>query len=105
MGLSLQEIYFNDNRYGARIVMVIPLLRLLTLIKTTRSAVYIIFQVIPRFTWLLMILLMVFYLYGVFGVTMIGEALNDLPTKPDYKFDSFWSAVIALFQLTVGEGW
>merc|ERR1719433_194293 len=52
-----------------------------------------------------MILLMFFYFYGVLGVTMIGGALHDLPTEPDYKFDSFSSAIIALFQLTVGEGW
>lgn len=48
---------------------------------------------------------MFFYFYGVIGVTLIGDALDDLPSPPMYQFDSFRNAVIALFQLTVGEGW
>ena len=103
---SVRTFFFSDTNNLWRIVMVIPLLRLLTLIKTTRSAVYTIFQVIPRFTWLLLILLMFYWIYGVMGVTLFGDALErQLPTNVDYTFKTFPDALIALFQLTVGEGW
>eukprot|EP01083_Nonionella_stella_P171347 585111_1 len=102
----LQQLWFSDETNTLRAVMVIPLLRLLTLIKTTRSAVYIITRVLPRFTSLIAILLMLFYAYGVIGVWLIADSLQrNLLTQPQYSFETFSDALVTLFQLTVGEGW
>eukprot|EP01084_Bolivina_argentea_P319859 554839_1 len=76
--IIVQKLWFDDNVNTFRIVMVIPLLRLFTLIKTTRSAVYIIAKVIPRFISLIFILLLFFYIFAVFGVYLIGDKLKLL---------------------------
>jgi len=97
---------FDDKSNVWRIVMVLPLFRLFTLIKTTRSAVYIIVKVIPRFGWLFLILLILFYIYAVFGVWLIGDELDTrLLDPPQYSFSTFHDSLVTLFQLTVGEGW
>jgi len=102
----VKGVWFTDDTNLYRVVMIIPLFRLFTLIKTTRSAVYIITKVIPRFASLVMILLMLFYFYAVLGVWLIGDSLQEhLVDTPLYSFGTFHDALVTLFQLTVGEGW
>merc|ERR1712228_807913 len=103
--IAVRQLWFEDAINPTRIVMVIPLLRLFTLIKTTRSAVYIITRVIPRFASLLILLAMLFYIYAVIGVWLIGNQLSLLLNTPQFTFATFADSLITLFQLTVGEGW
>eukprot|EP01084_Bolivina_argentea_P000722 1324_1 len=103
--ISVGQLWFTDETNTTRVVMIIPLFRLFTLIKTTRSAVYFLAKIIPRFTSLTIILILLFYLYGVIGVSLIGDKFSLQINKPQYSFATFSDSLLTLYQLTLGSGW
>ncbi|ETO28880.1 cation transporter [Reticulomyxa filosa] len=101
--------FFLQNYSWVRIPMIFPLLRMFTLIRTTRAAVYTVFKVIPRFSSLLILMLLVFYVYAVFGTALVGNQIEYLTLTSSsfvyFGFSSVSQAWLSLFQMLVSEGW
>jgi hypothetical protein len=100
------EGFALDQVSAFRAVMILPLFRLFSLIKTTRSAVYTIFKVLPRFSSLTALLFILFYVFAVWATAHISDSLKFLPDNPYlFRFGTFGDSMLTLFQLLVGEGW
>ncbi|ETO22307.1 cation transporter [Reticulomyxa filosa] len=99
----------QENYFWVRLVMIFPLFRMLTLIRTTRAAVYTVFKVIPRFSSLLVLMLLVFYVYAIFGTALVGNQIEYLTLGPSsfvyFGFGTVAQTWLSLFQMLVSEGW
>ncbi|ETO27258.1 Ion transport protein, partial [Reticulomyxa filosa] len=104
------HFYFeNQQFFWVRLPMIFPLFRMFTLIRTTRAAVYTVFKVIPRFSSLFVLMLLVFYFYAVFGTALVGGQIEYLTLGPSsfvyFGFSTVAQAWLSLFQMLVSEGW
>lgn len=90
-----------------RISFAISSLRLLTLLQTTRYMVAILFKILPRFIPFLLNLWMFMSLYATYGVLLYNEGFDRLPEddQPDASFEDYFSAILALFELLIGNAW
>ena len=50
-------------------------------------------------------LLFLLLLFGVVGMHLYGNRFDKFDPKPRANFDTFWSAVIVLFQVLTGDDW
>jgi len=99
----------DQNDFWVRLPMIFPLFRMFTLIGTTRAAVYTVFKVIPRFSGLFVLMLLVFYVYAVFGNARISNQIEyvtvDVSSYVFFGFASMAQSWLTLFQMLVSEGW
>lgn len=102
-----QQVYYNDDEEWLRFFLVIPLLRLLSVVKRTRHLVFTLISIIPQFIAILVLLIVVFFIYGVIGVWMLSDEMSAVlqTGAPEGNFDNLSNALLTLFQLLVGEGW
>jgi hypothetical protein len=99
---------FNQTAHDpSRVVLALPLLRLLTSVDSLRVKVLGLLYTLPLFSEVVMQLLCLFYTYGVLGCLMLPRAFA---LSSDYQltetvFDSFFQSQITLYQLLLGVGW
>jgi hypothetical protein len=92
-----------------RLGLVLPVLRLFSVVHTTRELVFGLLVRLPAYAPLLAAMLSAMYLYAVVGCWLFGGLLTALPpsvySMQRANFNTFDSAVTTLSQLLVGEGW
>jgi two pore calcium channel protein, plant len=105
--VAVGRLYFADDEDSLRFVMTFPLLRLFSIIRRTRELVFTLLSLIPQFGAILVVLLIVFFIYGVLGVFFLtGDFSRVLQlASPDATFDTLSDAMLTMFQLLIGEGW
>jgi hypothetical protein len=90
-----------------RLVLALPLLRLLSCIRSLRVMVLGLMFVLPNYKVLALQLLCLFYMYGALGCIMFARGFVLLPNFPAEQsaFDSFLESQMTLYQLLVGANW
>lgn len=89
-----------------RAAMTFPILRLFTQVDSTLLLVYTIIVILPQFTNLFILLILVFYVFGIYGILLFKDKFKILHDQaPGGTFDSLRSAFVSEFQLFVGQSW
>lgn len=89
-----------------RFVLLLPLLRLFSVVHSTRQIVFALMKVIPEFAAVLALLGVVFFVYAVVGVWKFAHKFELLQgDSPPAQFDSLSAALLSLFQLLVADSW
>jgi hypothetical protein len=91
-----------------RVVLALPLLRLLTSIDSLRVKVLGLVYTLPLHSDVAVQLLCIFYAYGAVGVLLFARIYS---LSPGYQqlgqtvFDSFLQSLLSLYQLTLANNW
>jgi len=89
---------------AARFVITLPILRVFTQVGRTRQIIYTLFKVIPTFASLFVLLMTVFYIYGVYGtVNFSGKFVLSIDDVPESNFETLGATFVTLFEMFVGE--
>ncbi|ALO45085.1 ion transporter [Pseudohongiella spirulinae] len=81
-----------------RALRILRVLRLLTKIERLRRLIESLMHAIPSIGWILFLLSMVFYIYGVMGTQLFAEAFPE-------KFGHLGRTLYSLFQIMTLESW
>ena len=81
-----------------RVLRALRTLRLVTHLQKLRVIVEAIIEAIPNVVWACTLLLLIFYIFSIMGVTMYSAQF------PEY-FGTIGTCMFTLFQLTTFEGW
>lgn len=81
-----------------RVLRALRTLRLVTRLQRLRVIVQAIIEAIPNVAWASVLLLLIFYIFSIIGVTLYGESFPDL-------FGDIGKCMFTLFQITTFEGW
>ncbi|MES1912185.1 MAG: hypothetical protein MHM6MM_004502 [Cercozoa sp. M6MM] len=97
---------YKEEDDSLRFALTLCILRLFTLIVSLRRLVFSLAKIVPQFVSMLLVLLGVFYVYGVMGIYLFGDEYSRLQEDrlPEARFESLPYAFIALFHLLVA-GW
>lgn len=90
-----------------RIVLALPLLRLLTSISSLRTFVGFMYVLPLSAGGVILQLVCIFYVYGILGCILFARTFNLLANNemPESVFDSFVQSQMTLYQLLLGAGW
>ncbi|KAA0172994.1 hypothetical protein FNF27_05485 [Cafeteria roenbergensis] len=92
-----------------RVGLVLPVLRLFSVVHSTRQLVFGLLVRLPAYAPLLVAMVTALFLYAVVGCWLFGGLLTALPqdvySSQRANFNSMDSALTTLAQLLVGEGW
>jgi voltage-gated sodium channel len=89
------------DAYGLTVLRALRILRVLRLLSTVRHLRIVtesLLKAIPGIGWIAVLLLLVFYVFGVMGTELFGA------TSPEY-FGSIGASMYTLFQIMTLEGW
>lgn len=97
--VALSLIFISTNFVSVlRIVRVLRVLRTLSAFPSLRRLVNALFLSVPAMGSTLLLMVILFYIYGIIGTSFFGEA------APDY-FGNFQLSILALFQIFTLEAW
>lgn len=90
-----------------RFFLAIPILRVLTVLDNVKHLLQNLFTILPRFTSIGVLLLLVLYNFAIVGCQLFGYGFYNLPetileTK-EINFDSFESSMALLIQFLAGD--
>ena len=108
VGANQNPLLFALDRYDpSRVAVALPLFRLFTSVQSVRASVLGLLYILPNYSSLLLLLMCVFYVYGVGGCLMLARAFNVVPGygMVNANFDSFLQGQLTLYQLLVGANW
>jgi hypothetical protein len=98
---------FSSASVGLHFILTVPLLRLFSLLERVRYLIFTLVRLIPRFTSVFIVLLIVSWVYAIVGVQLMSgkfrRVLQD--SAPGGSFDSLREAFLTLFQMLIGESW
>jgi hypothetical protein len=81
-----------------RLARIIRIFRFISVLKPLQMLVSTLFRSLPSMGYVALLIMIMFYIYGVIGVFIFGESdpgqFGDLPT-----------AILSLFQIITAEGW
>ena len=95
----------------ARLSMVLPVLRLFSVVHTTRALVFGLLSQAHKFLAILAVLILVMYVFAVLGCWSFAGLLRDLPPSVvstilrNANFDTFESSMSTLYGVMLAEGW
>jgi hypothetical protein len=109
----ITSVLFGFNTAGTatnarRFFLTFPLLRLLTLSKTSRHLLWCLVLIVPMFLNLLIVLALVYLVFATYGLYMFAGKFDVViyaGVSPPGNFDTLRNSVFVLFQLMVGEAW
>lgn len=81
-----------------RVLRALRTLRLVTRLQRLRVIVQAIIEAIPNVAWASVLLLLIFYIFSIIGVTLYGADFPEL-------FGNIGRCMLTLFQITTFEGW
>eukprot|EP01083_Nonionella_stella_P056982 149783_1 len=100
---SSGSMYLGDTP-RARLVLCIPILRAFTRPSRTRFLVFSFIQILPLFTSIVSLMLVVMFVYTIIGTTLFYGTMSALNEgNPDWNFDTFSNALVALMMCWTGE--
>ena len=79
-------------------------LRLITRIEVMRNLVIALFFVMPRMGGIFLLLVLIFYIFGVLFTGFFKDLFDEGKTETDY-FGNLWWTIFTLFQLMTMDGW
>lgn len=102
-----------SNEYMLTFLQIATLMRIFTLIPANRKLCCVVFSVAPQFSAVIGFLALFIYVWARIGCTAFGDDKKDIVIDEIYEaadgmvanFNSLPSAVLALIQLMIGEGW
>jgi len=81
-------------------------IRIVTKSKTLYKLALSIMGSVETVLWLFVLLLTIFYIFVVIGMEMFSfRVLGVRPYQKEESFDTFWSSMLALFQITSTNNW
>ncbi|MCH5323283.1 MAG: ion transporter [Helicobacter sp.] len=89
---------FSENIIIFRLLIMIKILRLFSAIKELRRVIKVISRSIPSILCIGILLLLVYYIYAIFGTRTFGAIM------PEY-FGNLGQSFFTLFQVMAGENW
>ena len=95
----------------SRLSMVLPVLRLFSVVHTTRALVFGLLSQAHKFLAILAVLILVMYVFAVLGCWSFAGLLRDLPPSVvstilrNANFDTFESSMSTLYGVMLAEGW
>lgn len=103
------ELALSSADRLTRVGLVLPVLRLFSVVHSTRQLVFGLLVRLPSYAPLLVAMVTALFLYAVVGCWLFGGLLTALPqdvySSQRANFNSMDSALTTLAQLLVGEGW
>jgi hypothetical protein len=93
---------------SARVPLVIPLLRVFSNIRVIRPLFFGLVRILPRFSDVLSLVVLIFYVWAAFGVFLFAGKMSYMggaATPSIANFNSFLGAMTTLFQMLVGASW
>ena len=98
---------FVDGANGVsalRAIRVLRVLRLLTVLPNLQRSVIILGRVVVAAAPFLMLVLFMYYIFALLGMQLFGASCKpDDPNAPTYGFSSLWTAMLAVFTLSLGD--
>jgi voltage-gated sodium channel len=93
------------NGVGAlRAIRVLRVLRLLTVLPNLQRSVIILSRVIAQAAPFLLLVLFMYYVFALLGMQLFGASCKaDDPNAPTFGFGSLWTAILAVFLLSLGD--
>eukprot|EP00164_Ancoracysta_twista_P001511 GFYU01001981.1.p1 GENE.GFYU01001981.1~~GFYU01001981.1.p1 ORF type:complete len:1859 (-),score=537.10 GFYU01001981.1:437-6013(-) len=106
-GLCFAWMFYDGDNTTWRLLFVIPAFRCVTVIRPTRKLVGTIFKIIPPFSNIMTVFLVIGYAYAVIGMELYATSFRflDPDLKKHINFDDFASGVRALLQLFSAAAW
>lgn len=92
---------------AVRLPLSVTLLRAFSLVRRVNGILFVVYKVLRSIWDVAMLFLIFFYVWAVIGILLLGRQLREtlLDDAPEAQFIDFPSALLALFQLMVGESW
>lgn len=103
----LLALFFAADWDLVRFAMTLPVLRIGLLVRSIRRLVFNLVQSIPVLLPVVVLLSLIFFIFGTVGVTLFSGKFSTLlqENAPDGDFDTLSRSLLTLFQLFTGEAW
>merc|ERR1711871_1485106 len=85
-----------------RVLRLVRLIKRATMLRTMFETLFI---SMPSMANILLLMLLIFWIYAVIGVSVFGDTREGEGLGRAANFNSFATALLTLFQVATGEGW
>lgn len=103
----IMRFYFQPDEDQLRFVMTFPLLRFLSSIHRTRSLMFTLLNLIPKFLSIFVLLLIAYFIYAIIGVQLLSDKFSTVlqDRAPENNFDTLGNAMVSLYVMTLAQNW